>query len=164
MIIFKPLTSFETAFVFKEFDCGDENLNKYIKTHAYQNDCNNLSKTFVCLDENVVVGFVTLCNAQIEFKEMPDSYKIKYPRYPVPSIKIARLAVEKHFQGRGYGKDILTFALKKAVQVSLEVGVKLIIVDVKEKSKEFYKKYGFVKLTEQTYCLPIETILKALLN
>lgn len=164
MIDFKPLTLFETTYIFKNFDCGDENLNKYIKTHAYLNDTNNLSKTFVCIDDNVIVGFVTLCNAQIEFKDMPVSYKNKYPRYPVPSIKIARLAVEKTLQGRGYGKDILTFALKKSVQVSLEVGVKLIVADVKEQSKEFYKKYGFIQVNEQTYCLPIETVLKALLN
>ena len=28
MIEFKTLTSFKTAYIFKGFDCGDENLNK----------------------------------------------------------------------------------------------------------------------------------------
>lgn len=164
MIEFKTLTSFETAFIFKGFDCGDENLNKYIKTHAYQNDKNHLSKTFVCFDNNVPVGFVTLCNSQVDFEEMPASYKKKHPRYPVPAIKIARLAVEKSLQGRGYGKDIITFAFKKAIQVSLNVGVKAIIVDAKESAKNFYIKYGFIHLKDQTYFLPIETIVEALLN
>ena len=164
MIKFVSLSSFETGYLFKSFDCGDINLNKYIRTHALTNDKNNLSKTFVCLDDDNVVGYVTLCNAQIEFEKMPESYKSSKPRYPVPAIRIAHLAVDNKYQGEGYGKQLLAYAFKKIVMASEITGIKVVIVDAKEKSKLFYEKYGFLKLYDLTYFLPIETLILAIKN
>ena len=100
----ESILSFETNYAFKHFDCGDESLNKYLKTFAYLNDTNNLSKTFIAHDGDTIIGFVTLCNAQIEFKEMP--------KYPVPAVKIAGLAVDTKYQSKGYGKELLLFTFK----------------------------------------------------
>lgn len=162
MIEFVSLSAFETGYIFKSFDCGDANLNKYIRTHALINDKNNLSKTFVCVNDGVVIGYVTLCSAQVEFEKMPQSYKSSKPRYPVPAIRIARLAVDFKYQGKGYGKQLLAYTFKKIVMASEITGIKVIIVDVKEQSKLFYEKYGFEKLYELTYYLPIETIILAI--
>ena len=162
-MIFNSIKFYKTALTFKHFDCGEENLNKYIRTYAYMNDENNLSKTFICEDNGNIVGFVTLCNAQIEFDEMPASYKHSMPKYPVPSVKIARLAIDKKYQGMGYGKSLLLYAFKKIIQVSVSTGVKVISVDVKESSKGFYEKYGFVDLGSGTYILMIETLIDALI-
>lgn len=162
-MIFNNIKIYKTALVFKHFDCGEENLNKYIRTYAYMNDENNLSKTFICEDDGNIVGFVTLCNAHIEFDEMPVSYKRLMTKYPVPSVKIARLAVDKKYQGMGYGKSILLYAFKKIIQVSVSTGVKVISVDVKESSKGFYEKFGFVDLGSGTYILRIETLIDALI-
>ena len=162
MIEFVSLNTFKTGYIFKSFDCGDANLNKYIRTHALINDKNNLSKTFVCMDNDEVIGYVTLCSAQVEFEKMPQSYKSSKPRYPVPAIRIARLAVDLRFQGKGYGKQLLAYAFKKIVMASEITGIKVVIVDAKEQSKLFYEKYGFERLHELAYFLPIETLILAI--
>lgn len=151
----ESILSFETNYAFKHFDCGDESLNKYLKTFAYLNDTNNLSKTFIAHDGDTIIGFVTLCNAQIEFKEMP--------KYPVPAVKIDRLAVDTKYQSKGYGKELLLFTFKKIIQVSLSTGVKAVIVDAKEQSKMFYEKYGFIKIIGNTYIMLIDTLIDGLL-
>ena len=151
----ESILSFETNYAFKHFDCGDESLNKYLKTFAYLNDTNNLSKTFIAHDGDTIIGFVTLCNAQIEFKEMP--------KYPVPAVKIAGLAVDTKYQSKGYGKELLLFTFKKIIQVSLSIGVKAVIVDAKEQSKMFYEKYGFIKIIGNTYIMLLDTLLDGLL-
>lgn len=163
-MLFKSILSYQTSLAFKIFDCGDENLNKYLKTHAQLNDQNNLSKTFICCDNDEVVGFITLCNSQIEFQEMPKSYKQAMPRYPVPAVKIARLAVDNKYKGQGYGKALLQFAFKKIIQVSVSTGVKLVVVDAKEDSKSFYQKFGFIELKNGTYILLIDTLIDALVS
>ena len=161
---FKSILSFKTSLAFRHFDCGNENLNKYIRSHAQLNDQNNLSKTFICLEKDDVVGFVTLCNSQIEFQEMPNSYKQSMPKYPVPAIKIARLAVDNDYQGQGYGKALLQFAFKKIIQVSVSTGVKIVVVDAKDSSKEFYERFGFIEIKENTYILMIDTLIDALIS
>ena len=159
---FKSIQSYSTSYAFRHFDCGDPNLNKYIRTHAKQNDSNNLSKTYICENDDQVVGFVTLCNAQIEFEAMPEEYKASNPKYPVPAIRIARLAVDINQQSKGIGKALLWFALRKILQAAYIVGTKFVVVDAKEDARGFYEKYGFVLLADSTYILPIETLIKSI--
>lgn len=143
------------------FDCGSEELNIFLKHYAKQNDNNRLGRTFVFFDDNGPIGFVTLCSASIAFSELPKNYKL--PRYPIPAIRIARLAVDKHYQGQGYGKELLSFSLEKMVILAEYIGVKFVIVEAKEESKTFYEYFGFVSLpnNKNTYILPIDTLAKA---
>ncbi len=144
-----------------DFDCGSEELNVFLKCYAHQNDKNRLGRSFVFFEENVPVGFVTLCSAAIAFNELPKSLKL--PRYPIPAIRIARLGIDRRFQGKGYGKELLSFSLEKVALLANFVGVKFVIVDAKEEARSFYEHYGFVSLPSKpnVLVLPIETVLKA---
>ena len=146
------------------FDCGIEALNVYFKRYALQNDRKNIGKTFVCLDEDDIIGYYTLSNAQITFDELSKSLSKGLPKYPIPCIRIARLAVNNTYQVKGNGALLLRDALLRIVNLSYQTGICFVIVDAKEGSKRFYEHYGFVKLNdiELTYLLPVETIKKAL--
>lgn len=148
----------------EQFDCGVEPLNSFLKKYALKNDINNIGKTFVNTDGTKVVGFVTLCSAQLAFEQMPKTYKTSNPKYPVPCIRIARLAVDVNVQKCGNGRKLLAFAIKKALLASINVGIKGIVVDAKESSKAFYEQYGFVLLPNMglTYFLPIESVINSL--
>ena len=162
-MIIKPINDIKSS-LFKKFDCGNETLNEYLQKYAKQNEKNHLSRTYILEDEECILGYVTLCNTQIDAKEMPPNYS-KLPKYPIPGVKIARLAVDVKHQRNHIGKALLTFAFKQIILVSASVGIKVIVVDAKEKSRQFYEKYGFISLPNNnlTYILPIETVLKALL-
>lgn len=159
-MIFKSIK--EEGFTLDGFDCGNNELNFYLEKFASVNDFSNISKTFVSIIDKRVVGFVTLCTASLEFKELPKNYN-NLPKYPIPAIRIARLAVDKAYQGKGIGKSLLGFAFKKIILASLNVGIKLVVVDAKEEAKTFYEHFGFVSLPQnkQTYILPIEQIVQA---
>ena len=159
-MIFKSIK--EEGFTLDGFDCGNNELNFYLEKFATVNDFSNISKTFVSIIDKRVVGFVTLCTASLEFKELPKNYN-NLPKYPIPAIRIARLAVDKAYQGKGIGKSLLGFAFKKIILASLNVGIKLVVVDAKEEAKTFYEHFGFVSLPQnkQTYILPIEQIVQA---
>ena len=149
-----------------DFDCGNKSLNDYLTKYAHQNELKNLSRTYLFIDNNEVIGYITLCNAQMDFNELPDKIVNKIPKYPIPCVRIARLAVDKKHQQNGIGKQLLSFGFKKVLLISNSVGVKLIVVDAKPESKTFYEKYGFISLPKNnlTYFLPIETILQAVLQ
>ena len=146
------------------FTCGNKDLDKFLRNHALLNDRNGYGKTFLLIDGTEVVGFFTLCSASIGFEEFKEHQKPLMPRYPIPCIRIARLAVKSDKQGQGYGKELLKQAFLRILNVSIAIGIKLIVVDAKETSASFYEKYGFCRLKSDklTYFLSIETVKKAI--
>ena len=148
-----------------DFSCGIIDLDRFLKKYALENDQNGYGKTFVLFDENVPVGFFTLCSSSIKFDELPkEIFSSSLPRYPIPAIKIARLAVQQEKHGKGYGKELLKQAFIRIIGVSMTIGVRLIVVDAKESSASFYEHYGFSRLQNNrlTYFLLLDTLKAAL--
>ena len=162
-MILEPISSVETGQI-NNFTCGNKDLDRFLKCYALENDNNGYGKTFLLLDEKEVVGFFTLCSTSIAFKDFPGELSQNLPRYPIPCIKIARLAVSKSRQGIGIGKELLKQAFIKILNVSLTVGIRLIVVDAKETSASFYEQYGFERLSTDSlsYYLSIDTLKKAI--
>ena len=151
--------------ILKKFDCGIEKLNEFLSRYAIKNDELGIRKTFVALNNNNrISGYFTLATAQAAYQEIPDRYRDKLPKYPIPALRIARLAVNKELQGNGIGKWLLSQVFIKAVQVSDITGLYLIIVDAKETSKSFYEYYGFQRLVDEnlSYFVMVDTIRKAI--
>lgn len=151
---------------FVDFDCGDEKLNTFLFRYARQNDEKGVGKTFVLLEEGHIVAFYTLSSAQIGFEELPTSIAKGLPRYPIPAIRIARLAVSKKWQRKGYGALALKYAFRRILSVSPHVGIAFILVDAKDSARGFYERFGFVEIDSEkrTYAIPLGTVLKALIQ
>ncbi|MBQ0050457.1 MAG: GNAT family N-acetyltransferase [Treponema sp.] len=149
----------------KKFDCEIEALNEFLSRYALKNNELGIGKTFVALDEkNQIAGYFTLATAQVAYEEIPENFKGKLPKYPIPALRIARLAVSKDFKGTGVGKWLLAQAFIKVIQVADVTGLYFIIVDAKETSKTFYEHYGFQKFLDQelSYFILVETVRKAM--
>lgn len=149
----------------KKFDCGTEVLNEFLSQYSFKNDILGIGKTFVAFNKNEdVIGYFTLAAAQVLFEDIPDNYRAKLPRYPIPALRIARLAVGKNLQGKGIGKWLLTQAFIKIIHVAEITGLYFIIVDAKETSKSFYEHYGFIKFNDKefSYFLTVDTVRKAM--
>ncbi len=151
----------------KNFDCGIEDLNLYLRQFSVPNDKKNIGKTFVAVDELSPLsplGYYTVSMAQINVENIPEEIRNGLPRYPVPAMRIGKLAVNLKQQGKKIGAKLLKDSLLRAVKISSEVAVKFVVVDaVNKKAMSFYLKYGFVPLKEAplTLIIPIETIRKA---
>ena len=144
------------------FASGCKALDIFLTNYARQNDKKDIAKTFIGLEGGKVIGFFSLYNASLEFSDVPDGLKKHLPRYPIPCIRIARLAVAYDEQGHGYGTKLLSDALYKILVVSELTGTYFAIVDAKESSKTFYEQFGFEKIEDHklTYMLSVATIRK----
>lgn len=148
----------------KNFDCSIEELNTYLKQFAIPNDKKNIGKTFVGIEDAETLGYYTVSMVQILATDIPEDIKKGLPRYPVPAMRIGKLAVDTSTQGKGIGKLLLKDAFIRAVQLSSDVGLKFIIVDaINETAKQFYLKYGFMPLSNQplTLIIALETVKMA---
>ena len=149
----------------KKFDCGTVVLNEFLSKYSLKNDILGIGKTFVAFDENDdVIGYFTLATAQVVYEDIPDKYREKLPKYPIPALRIARLAVSKDLQGNGIGKWLLKQAFIKILHVAEITGLFFIIVNAKETSKKFYEHFGFIKFNDKelTYFLLVDTVRKAM--
>ena len=149
------------------FDCGNESLNDFLKRYALQNLKKNISVTIVAVSEEnrkKILGYYSVSMAQVDFEDLPADLAKGIPRYPVPAMRIGRLAVDCASQGAGLGGALLRHALYRALELSREVGTCIILVDaIDESAKRFYEKYGFVSLIDLplSLVLPMETIAEA---
>ena len=86
---------------------------------------------------------------------------MKLPRYPVmPATLIGRLAVDRHYQGRGYGEFLLVDALRRALISTLQIGSVAVVVDAKDdKSKAFYEHFQFIPLVNLKTAVDIASTL-----
>lgn len=148
----------------KDFDCGNEELNNYLKRYARQNDKLSINKTFVAVKPDtplVVDGYYTISSSAIEFHSLPEEKRKRLPAYPIPAALIGRLAVDVSCQGEGLGTELLINALWRIVQASSQIGIYAVRVDaIDERAKQFYLKHEFIPFQDNplSLFLPIKTV------
>lgn len=141
-----------------DFDCGVPSLNDFFMKHALINQKRRLGVTVVGLERERkpprVVGYYTVCPAQIECGSLPRKHARSLPRYPVPAIRLCRLAVDRASQGRGLGKELLVHALLKCCEQSRAGGGSVVLVDATdEKARAFYERFGFMATAREPLLL-----------
>jgi GNAT superfamily N-acetyltransferase len=134
----------------ENFECGDEPLNNYIKRHAWTNqEKSSIGVSYVAVDEGArrtVLAYFTLAMASVPRDAFPKKYVHGLPRYDLPLILLARLAVDRRFAGRGLGHALISEALRISLRVADEVGCRCIITDAYRDRVSWYARYGFVPI------------------
>lgn len=126
------------------FDSGNNDLDRFFHRFAGQNKFrHHIGATYVAVDNVGIVGFATVAAAQIEIEDLPKSSVKKLPRYPLPALRLARLAVDRSAQGRGVGKLLLNAVFLIAQEMAESVGCVGVVVDAKPDAASFYERYGF---------------------
>jgi predicted N-acetyltransferase YhbS len=127
------------------FRSDDADLDRFFRQFAGQNQFrHHLGVTYVAADGRDILGFATVAAAQVEIDKLPLVMRRKLPRYPLPVLRLARLAVDQSAQGQGLGLHLLRFVLHLALQMADDYGCVGVIVDAKPNAGAFYARYGFV--------------------
>jgi len=130
------------------FDCGHDQLTSWLIRHALASQRADLARTYLAIEGEQVVGYVSLTTGSVRHGEAPKRYARGMPAYPIPTILIARLAVDHRHQGR-LGSRLLAEALRLAVIASDAAAARLVVVDaIDERAADFYRKHGFVEVPE----------------
>ncbi|MBI5495322.1 MAG: GNAT family N-acetyltransferase [Deltaproteobacteria bacterium] len=136
------------------FHSGEPALDEFLKKHARQNAERGISRTFVAVRRGALAvdGYYTLRSGAVTFESLPDEVRKTLPRYPVPVVHLARLAVSKEARGMGLGETLLLHAFEKAIAVENEIGVYAVEVMAKtDGAKSFYERYGFRSLRDDRF-------------
>lgn len=129
------------------FDCGVEALNRYLKTLAGQHRVKGFATTFVLVHSEQprqLLGYYSLSAAQLAFEQLEPEERKGLPNYPIPAVRIGRLATAVNARGQRLGELLLQNAVKRILMARETLGVYAVVVDAKDEAAEaFYRKYGF---------------------
>jgi len=150
------------------FDCGEEALNEFLRRYARKSHELGGAKTFLAIDDadgKTVLGYYSLSPASVEYARTPETVRRGLARHEVPGFRLARLAVDRRFQGQGLGGQLLLAAGKRCLLAAAEVGGVVLAIDAKnERVARWYASYGAVPLKDAplSLLLPLATIENAL--
>ena len=147
-MLIEPLTR---AHQRKLFACGDEEVTRFLREKAWQDQERDLSRTLVLVDEKTnaqrIVGYHTLVMTQVRQEEIPrDKPLIKRA---IPVILLGQIGIELSFQGQGWGDLLLTDAQAKVDQISTKIGLRALMLDARnERLAQWYESRDFVRFPQ----------------
>jgi GNAT superfamily N-acetyltransferase len=126
------------------FDCGEPVLDEWLRKRALGNQTSGASRTFVVADASGrVMGYYALAAGAVARETATSAVRRNMPD-PVPVLVLGRLAVDRQAQGMKLGASLLQDAVKRAIGVSADAGIRALLVHaLSEPAKQFYVHYGF---------------------
>lgn len=130
------------------FSCGQADLDRFFHHYAGQNQFKlHLAVTYVAAAGSRLLGFATVCVASLERKTLPSArLRRRLPGYPLPVLRLARLAVDRRAQGLGVGRSLLRHVLNLALDQRDTLGCIGVVTDAKPDAVAFYARHGFEPL------------------
>src|SRR3954453_10549952 len=93
------------------FDCGQEELNRFLTRFALVNQMAGAAQTYLALAGDAVVGYYSLAVGEVAYDDAQGRLSQGLARHPVPIMLLARLAVSTEAQGRGIRAGLLKDAM-----------------------------------------------------
>ncbi|OGA62697.1 MAG: GNAT family N-acetyltransferase [Betaproteobacteria bacterium RIFCSPLOWO2_12_FULL_65_14] len=130
-----------------QFRSGDPDLDRFFQRFAAQNQYRHyIGATYVAEDAGRILAFATVAPGHMEIEALPAAARRGLARYPLPVLRLARLAVDRPAQRQGLGGQLLRFVLRLAERMADDYGCAGVVVDAKPGVEPFYANYGFVGL------------------
>ena len=129
------------------FRSGNIDLDRFFQRYAGQNQFrHHIGTSWVAVGEGRILGFATVSAAHLEVGELPTALRRKLPAYPLPVLRLARLAVAEEAKGLGVGRALLRAVFALAWRMADEFGCVGVVVDAKPEAVGFYERLGFSTL------------------
>jgi GNAT superfamily N-acetyltransferase len=143
-VVLRPLAPSDDRAIFRS---GDADLDRFFHRYAGQNQFrHHLGTTWVAIHDGRIVGFATVSPAHLEVGALPEELRRRLPAYPLPVLRLARLAVDEARRGTGLGRVLLRAVFTLAWRMADEFGCVGVVVDAKADAVSFYERLGFCRI------------------
>jgi hypothetical protein len=142
--------------VFKQFDCGDEDLNDFLLTKAKPYTDQLLATTYIIENDERILAFFSIFNDSLRAEDAEFESKNAFKKLIAnlvphgkrhlkyfPALKIGRLAVCRDNHKIKLGTLIVDYITDLAINSNGLCACKFITVDAYAASLGFYEKKGF---------------------
>src|SRR5688500_14494356 len=155
----------------KGFQNQHSSLVEYLQRYALRHlEKDLLARTYVAIDEGQeglrLAGYFSLSTVSVErgaAEKVPALERL--PRFPIPGVLLARLAVDQRVQGQGLGRFLFEEALGLTLQLAQSgpVAFRLFVTDaIDAQAARFYERFGFARLADEYPCRMVLDLLPLL--
>ena len=117
-------------------------LDRFFQHYAGQNQFKlHLAVTYVAMAEGRLTGFATVSMSSLERRSLPSArLRRRLPGYPLPVLRLARLAVDERAQGLGVGRALLRHVLEAGAGAAGPLGCVGVVTDAGPEAIPFYAR------------------------
>jgi GNAT superfamily N-acetyltransferase len=139
------------------FDSGQPALDAWLRSYASQSQRRDAARTFVAVEDEIVIGYFTLVAGQVDHHEATSDVRRGLSQhFPIPVAILARLAVNRGHQGEGLGAVLLRDALIRVARTSRQIGIRAVVVHaIDDAAASFYEHHGFRPLSSEPRTLMV---------
>ena len=132
-----------TSHQIADFTSGVVSLDEWLKRRALANQASGAARTFVVCDADKVIGYYALAAGAVQVATALGRFRRNMPD-PIPVVILARLAVDRSYQGRSLGRALVRDAARRVVNAAEAIGIRGILVHaISDDAKAFYLALGF---------------------
>jgi GNAT superfamily N-acetyltransferase len=125
------------------FDSSEPVLDDWLRRRARANQVSGASRTYVVCQGKRVVAYYALASGAIAQAGVPGKFRRNMPD-PIPAVVLARLAVDRGYQGGGLGRALFRDAAHRVAHAADTIGIRGIVVHaISEEARKFYIALGF---------------------
>lgn len=128
------------------FACDDDDelgLNEFYHEEAFDFQDERLGVTHQFRFQDRVIGFVTLAMTNIERSKIPKEDRLRLRTRVYPALLVGRLASHNGCRGQGVGSYLCFWSTGFAVDASLSMGCRYVVLETIEKRVPWYEGRGF---------------------
>lgn len=145
-----------------DFQNPQASLTDYLQRYALRHaEKDLLARTYLALDAGVggvvrIAGYFSLATVSVErtaIARLPELDRL--PRFPIPGLLLARLAVDTRIRGQGLGRYLFEAALGLTLQLAQTgpAGFRLLVTDALDaEAPRFYQHFGLAPLGDDFPC------------
>ncbi len=127
----------------ESFASGDDSLDSWLRRRALRNQASGASLTFVACEGRRIVAYYALASSAVTADAAPGRFRRNMPD-PIPVVLLGRLAIDRAWQGKGYGRALVRDAGLRVVQAADAIGIRGVIAQALSlEAKALYERVGF---------------------
>lgn len=127
----------------ESFCCGEDSLDDWLRRRALANQVSGASRTYVVCEGDLAIGYYALASGAIVVESAPGKFRRNMPD-PIPVAVLARLAVDRTWQGKGVGRALFRDAAYRVAHAADVIGIRGIVVHaISDEARRFYVALGF---------------------
>ena len=139
----------------EHFTSGEDSLDNWLKRRARSNQASGASRTYVVCEKTRAVGYYALASGAVMAETAPTRFRRNMPN-PIPVVILARLAVDRAWQGQGIGSALFRDGAQRVVQAAETIGIRGIVVHaISQQARQFYAALGFEECPGLTMTLVV---------
>jgi len=127
----------------EDFTSGEPSLDDWLRRRARANQASGASRTYVVCEGSEVFGYYALASGALSVESAPGRFRRNMPD-PIPVAVLARLAVDRAYQGRGVGRALFRDGASRVAHAADAIGIRGIVAHaISEEARKFYLALGF---------------------